>query len=238
MKGEGLRETKKRPTVSIVAASQPGVVVSELSKPDFPGFWDRWVFAFPPLVFTKFEEKIRPKDPNCHDFSLVAMASNVKRKHQDEVVYVMSDEAKAVLSELHDNLLEEFQSNVMNQSSQDMAGASKKAFGNVVKVAAVLQAMSDLTEEEMKLPEISSPLSDKVIISENSIRLAQTLIMEISLPTFMMMKKNEEDDEIFFEGISQLDYPDERTVDAESFLLRHAQKLYRYACPKIKKNII
>ena len=236
MKGEGLRETKKRPTVSIVAASQPGVVVSELSKPDFPGFWDRWVFAFPPLVFTKFDEKIRPKDADCEDFNLVAMASNIKMKHQDEVVYVLCDEAKAVLSVLHDKLLDEFEHNVMNQSCQDMAGASKKAFGNVVKVAAVLQAMTDLTEEEKKSPEISSALSDKVTISENSMILAQTLIMEVSLPTFLMMKKTEDVGETFLEGISQLDYPDERTVDAESFLLRHSHKLYRYGCPKINVN--
>ena len=190
MKGEGLRETKKRPTVSIVAASKPGVVVSELSKPDFPGFWDCWVFAFPPLVFTKFDEKIRSKDAYCEDFNLVAMASNIKMKHQDEVVYVLSDEAKAVLSELHDKLLDEFE---------------QKAIGNVVKVAAVLQAMTDLTEEEKKSPEISSALSDKVTISENSMILAQTLIMEVSLPTFLMMKKTEDVGETFLEGISQLD---------------------------------
>ena len=60
--------------------------------------------------------------------------------------------------------------------------------------------------------------------------------MEVSLPTFLMMKKNDDVWETFLEGISQLDYPDEKTVDAESFLLWHSHKLYRYECPKINVN--
>ena len=85
-----------------------------------------------------------------------------------------------------------------------------------MKVAAVLQAMTDLTEEEKKSMEISSALLDKFTISENSMILAQTLIMEVSLPTFLMMKKNYDVGETFLEGISQLNYPDEKAVDAES----------------------